>query len=559
MPLIFFLGALGGVGLFILGMKTMSEGLQRLAGERVRRFLEKLTGNRLTAAFTGSCLTSLLQSSGAASIIIIGFVNAGLLSLYQALGMLIGTGLGTTFVVQFIAFKIAYFASPGIFIGAFLKFFCKRRNWVNIGEVLLGMGLLFFGLQVMEANFIPLKESAILGSYQSYFSSWHIYGILLGALLTFFVQSGSAAVGIIIALSGSGLLGFEPAVAMIVGEILGTACLAAIGAVNGTVAAKRTVLFYFIITIFSVTTVLLLFPFFVKLVILFSPKDTTLVLNLKGAVPAGQSTVPLTSLSRALANAHTIFSVLEALIFLPLIGFFARSAADILPGYGKEDDTEPRLKYIDFRITNTPSIAFLQARNELRRMTVVAQSMFYDALHLFEDFNAKKYSLIKQKENVMDVLQKDISDFLVTLARHPLPPEITAGIPAMLQMVSDLEDIGDNSEMIIDCLRRKKEGNVYFSDTAMAEISEIGHMVDEMLCLTVKAFADPADSIIEDAGTLREAVSKMHENLKNNHVNRLSCGACTVIAGLLYIDIIAAVDKIGELALGIIRDERGIQ
>jgi phosphate:Na+ symporter len=559
MPLIHVLGALGGVGLFILGMKTMSEGLQRLAGERVRRSLEKLTGNRLTAAFTGSCLTSLLQSSGAASIIIIGFVNAGLLSLYQALGMLIGTGIGTTFVVQFIAFKITFLASPGVFFGAFLKFFCKRRSWVTLGEVLLGMGLLFFGLQVMESNFIPLKESAILGSYQSYFQSWHIYGVLLGALLTFFVQSGSAAIGIIIALSGSGLLGFESAVAMVVGEILGTACLAAIGAINGTMAAKRTVLFYFIITTFSVAMALLLFPFFLKLVILFSPKETSLALNIKGSIPAGLSPVPFSHLSRALANAHTIFSVLEAVIFLPLIGFFARSAADILPGHGKEDDTEPRLKYIDFRVTNTPSIAFLQAKNELRRMTIVAQSMFYDALYMFEDFNAKKYSLIKQKENVMDALQKDISHFLVTLARNPLPPEISMGIPVMLQMVSDLEDIGDNSEIIIDCLRRKKEGNVYFSDTAMAEIKEMGHNVDEMLCLSIKVFADPADSIIEDARMLRENVRKMHENLKNNHVNRLSSGACTVIAGLLYIDIISAVDKIGELALGIIRAERGIQ
>src|SRR6266498_6011188 len=194
MPLTLILEALGGLGIFILGMKTLSEGLQRLAGERVRRSLEKLTGNRLTAAFMGSCLTSLLQSSGAASIIIIGFVNAGLLSLYQALAMLIGTGLGTTFVVQFIAFKITFLASPGIFIGAFLKFFSKRRRWVNLGEVLLGMGLLFFGLQVMETNFMPLKESAILSSYQSILLPWNIYGVLLGAILTFFVQSGSAAI-----------------------------------------------------------------------------------------------------------------------------------------------------------------------------------------------------------------------------------------------------------------------------------------------------------------------------------------------------------------------------
>jgi phosphate:Na+ symporter len=192
-------------------------------------------------------------------------------------------------------------------------------------------------------------------------------------------------------------------------------------------------------------------------------------------------------------------------------------------------------------------------------MTLVAQAMFVDALHLFEDFNAKKFLLIKQKENVIDALQKDISHYLVVLARQPLTPEISAGITVMLQMVSDIEDIGDNSEMVIDCLRRKKEGKVIFSDSAMEEIREIGHMVIDLLDLSVKAFASPEDHIIEDARILQKAVRSMHERLKNNHVYRLSSGSCTVIAGLLYMDIISAVDKIAELTLGIIQSERGIQ
>ncbi len=559
MPLTSFLEALAGLALFILGMKSMSEGLQRLAGVRVRRSLEKLTGNRLTAAFIGSCLTSLLQSSGAASIIIIGFVNAGLLSLYQALGMLIGTSLGTTFVVQFIAFKITFLASPGIFIGVFLKFFSKKSNLVNLGEVLLGMGLLFFGLQVMEANLTPLKETAILGSYHSYLPPWHISGVLLGALLTFLVQSGSAAIGIIIALASSGLLSFEPAVAMVVGEILGTASLAAIGSINGTVAAKRTVVFFLTITVLAVTSVLLLFPFFLKLVILFSPDNIGLGFTPKGIPQGGHPSELFFPLSRALANAHTILSLLLALFFLPLIGFFARSAAKILPGHGKEEDSEPRLKYIDYRVTNTPSIAIIQSRNELRRMMLVAQTMFVSTLNLFEEFNAKKFILIKQKENVMDALQNDISHYLVLLARQRITPEISAEITVMLQMVSDIEDIGDNSEMIIDCLRRKKESKIIFSDSAMEEIREIGHMAINLLDLSVKVFSSPENHILEDAYILQKSVSFLHERLKTNHVYRLSNGACTVIAGLLYMDIISAIDRVAELTLHIIVSERGIQ
>jgi phosphate:Na+ symporter len=552
MPLLMFLQALGGLGLFILGMKTMSEGLQRLAGERVRRSLEKLAGNRFSAAFLGSCLTSLLQSSGAAAIVIVGFVNAGLLSLYQALGMLIGTGLGTTFVVQLIAFRIYFIAAPGIFVGAILKFFSRKRRKVHLGEVILGLSLLFFGLNMMEANFLHLKESTIFMAYRTYIPSWHIIEVFLGAMLTFFVQSGSAAIGIIIALSNGGLLPFEPAVAMVLGEALGTSWLAAIGTINGTVEAKRTVIIYFIITVFLLTVVLLMFPLFLKVVLFFSPHGALSAAKAVGVAASANEPLIKSVLSRTLANAHTIFSMLGILIFLPLVGFFARSATKILPGGDMEIGMEPRLKYIDFRVINTPVIAFLQARNEIRRMAELSKSMFCDVVQMFEGFDARKSSAIKLKENVLDALQKEISSFLVTLGQRQLTPEISVGIPVMLQTVNGLENSGDYSEIILECLRRKKEGNVYFSDTAMNEIREMAAKVIDMLDLTVKIFDNPGILFIEQARLLRESIGLSREELKKNHTRRLSDGECTVIAGLLYIDIVSAFDKIADLSLEII-------
>ncbi len=549
-----FLEALGGLGLFILGMKTMSEGLQRLAGERLRRSLEKLAGNRFTAAFLGSCLASLLQSSGAASIIVIGFVNAGLLSLYQALGMLLGTGVGTTVVVQLIAFRISFIAAPGIFVGAILKFFSKRRRQAHLGEVILGLSLLFFGLHMMEANFSPLKESAVFAVYQTYFPSWHIGEVLLGAVLTFFVQSGSAAVGIIIALAGGGVVQFEPAVAMVLGEVLGTTWLAAIGTINGTMAAKRTVLIYFMLIVFLLTVVLLLFPLFLKLVLFFTSHNAGPAVVGNGVVTAAHAFSTKASLSRSIANAHTIFSLLGVFLFLPLVGFFARSASKILPGHETEIDMEPRLKFIDFRVTNTPVIAFLQARNEVKRMAELSRSMFCDVVRMFEGYDARKASVIKQKESVLDALQKDISAFLVTLARQPLTPEISVGIPAMLQTVNGLEGVGDHSEMILECLGRKKEGNVYFSDTAMNEIREMASKVIDMLGLVVKIFDDSGDMVVEEARSLQETIKNIMGDLKKKHVGRLSSGECTVIAGLLYLDIISAFERIGESSLEIITD-----
>lgn len=551
-----FLEALGGLGLFILGMKTMSEGLQRLAGERVRRSLEKLAGNRFSSAFLGSCLTSLLQSSGAASIVIIGFVNAGLLSLYQALGMLIGTGLGTTFVVQLIAFRISFVAAPGIFVGAILKFFSRKRRRVHLGEVILGLSLLFFGLNVMEANFLHLKESTIFMVYRSYFPSSHIVEVFLGALLTFFVQSGSASIGIIIALSGGGLLAFEPATAMILGEALGTTWLAAIGTINGTMESKRTVLMYFIMTISLIIFVLLLFPVFLKLVLFFSPHGALSAVNVSATNASAHGPMAKSVLSRTLANAHTIFSLMGILIFLPLVGFFARSASKILPSDEMEIGMESRLKFIDFRVINTPVIAFLQARNEIRRMAELSKSMFCDVVRLFDGFDARKSAAIIRKESVLDSLQKDISSFLVTLGRQHLTPEISVGIPMMLQTVNGLENSGDYSEVVLECLRRKKEGNVYFSDSAMNEIRDMAAKVIDMLDLVTKVFDDPENELAVKARFLRESIAQDREELKRNHTSRLSEGECTVIAGLLYIDIISAFDKIADLSLEIIKEQR---
>lgn len=552
--------ALGGLGLFILGMKTMADGLQRLAGGRFRRFIEKVAGNRLSAALSGSCLSSVLQSSGAASILIIGFVNAGLLSLYQALGMLIGTGLGTALAVQFIAFKISFLSLPAIFFGVALRFFSKRRRWAFIGEILLGFGLLFFGLEIMETRFSPLGENAIFQWYHSVVLDWRVFSVLTGALLTLLTQSGSAAIGIIITLAGSGAIGFPQAAAMIPGEILGTAALAGIGSIGGTPTARRTVLYYAGIAVASLAVLLLLFPFYLKLVAWVTPGDGFISQQLsKNLTQTGTPPASRGEIYRALANGYTLFSVLLAVLFLPFIGFFARSAAKTIPGKEGVADIEPRARFLDFRVINTPTLAFLQAGNELKRMAQAAHAMLSDTTLQFYEFNAKKASLIQQMENLLDLLQKDISAFLVTLARQPLDAEIAAEIPILLSAVNDLEGIGDNCENIMDCLRRKKEGNVYFSDTAMDEIKALADKVTYLTALAV----DCLDSLeVPDAAAMAELRTELHrtaEELKTNHLLRLSTGACTVIAGLLFMDIVSAYTKIGDYAFTIIESERGIR
>lgn len=557
MPLSFLWEALGGLGLFILGMKFMSEGLQRIAGERVRRSLEKITGNRLSAALMGSCLSSLLQSSSAASIIVVGFINAGLISLYQALGVLLGTGIGATLAIQFIAFKISFYSLPIIFVGVLLKFFCRRRRWVYVGDMLLGAGLVFLGLNTMEAGFVPLSESTIFKGFHNQFFSWRISAVLLGAALTFLMQSSSAAIGLIIALAGSGMLTFNAGAAMVVGDVIGTSIITAIASINGTLAAKRTALIFFIMNVFAVILVLIFFPFFLKLVYLISPGDADAIMSGGNLINPGNIDVR-PNMARHLANVHTVFSFLCVLIFLPLIGAFTRSAKNILPDRDGAMDIEPRPKYIDTRVINTPPIALLQARNEIRRMADIAGSMFDEMSDQFFKYDAKRNTRLKQKEEVLDILQREISGFLVLLSRQPLNASVSMQVPIMLHDITSLEHIGDQVEIIVKCLAKKKEERILFSGAAMSELRNLSARVAEVVHLAVSSLVSSDANSMSEIQRLKDSLKELQETMKTNHMKRLTAGRCTILAGVLYGDIANGFMKIAEYASDIIEAERGL-
>lgn len=532
--------ALGGLGLFFLGMKSMSEGLQKIAGDRIRRILERLVSNRITSAFIGSCLSASLQSGSAASILVIGFINAGLISLYQALAVMLGTGIGTTIAVQFIAFRVAIVAQPLIFIGTILKFFCRRRRWVYAGDLILGAGLVFLGLQIMESGLTPLAEEAIIAGLRENYFPWRLFSLFLGAMLSFMLQSGSAAVGVVIAITGSGLMSYEHGVHMVVGEVLGTAMIAVLATVNGSPVAKRAIIIYLLINL-AVITLVLLFPnAFQYLVRLVTP----------GAVDTAKGAA---AMPRLLANSHTVFNLMALVLFLPPLGFFVRSAGSILPEREKKSDFEARCRFIDRRIINTPYLAMLQARNELRRMEEIALSMFDDVVEQIFRFDTKVAARIRDKERALDLLQKDISAFLVELSRQPLSTEHAIRIPSLLTLVNSLEHVGDQNEAIINSLQRKKENKIVFSSTAMAELKNLSVRVAELVHLALETVEEPSDNALATAREMKDEVERIQEMMQANHVERLSSGSCTVPAGIAFSDIISAFAKISEYSFNIIK------
>lgn len=556
MPLSSLSEALGGLGLFILGMKTMSEGLQRISGERFRFALERITGNRFAAALIGSGLAVLLQSSTTASVIVIGFVNAGLISLYQALGVLLGTGLGATLAVQFIAFQSTIFAYPAILIGVLLRSFGKKRRYLYIGDLLLGAGLVFFGMRLLESGLIPVGQSAVIKGVSTYVFSWRASAVLIGAILTLLIQSNSVATGVIIAMTGSGLVSFGDGIAMIVGESLGIAAFTLFATINGTPDAKRTAYLYLTIAITAIALTLLAFPLFVKAVILVSPDRDTFTADIVNTLSSARLMAPTAVVARHLANAHTLFNIFNIMLFLPFIGFFTRSSLFTMPG-ARRANIEPRPQYLDWRVINTPMLALMQARNETRRMGEATRAMFTEAIQLFSRFDTMKVSLVRQQEELLDVLHRDISQFLVQVSRQPLDAERSMEIPLMIQMVNNLEHMGDGIMAVLTYLIQKKESHIHFSNEAMEELKRLTDLTASIVALAISddEGGDETD-LVPMARKVKDEISLQEELMHRNHVQRMRGGLCTVDAGLLYGDIIVAFVKITDHAYAIVKSRR---
>lgn len=554
-PLVNLAETLGGVGLFILGMQTMSEGLQHLAGNRFRSLLERIARNRVSAAFLGTCLASLLQSGSSASILIVSFVNAGLISMYQALAILLGTCVGATIVVQFIAFQPSILALLAIFAGMLLKFLCKRRVLVHAGELLLGCGLLFLGLRIMESGIVPVGQSAIIRSITGYVFAWKITAVLCGALLTFLVHSPSAAMGIVIAFSAGGMVNFTEAVGMIIGSNLGVALLTTLAAVGGTVAARRVAALNLLINFIAVLFALALFPLLIKSVALLSPGGADLAVSLKNnsvAVP-DRNLLP-----RLIANAHTIFSLFVLFFFLPFIGFITRSVDAVRAWSGAKSDLSPRPHFLDTRIINTPTIAMLQARSEIVRMADIACSMYDDTVQLLYRFDVKLVRLIQEKEDALDSLQKQISSFLILLSRRSNDADNSLRIPVLLHIVNELEHLGDVNWQIVGIIQRKKYEKIIFSNHAMADLKRLAALISEVVTIIQSGDRFTAEEQ-ERTVDLHTLVLVQQETILGGHVARMKSGHCSVEAGLLFNDMVAALARLSSLACFIVKTGRELE
>lgn len=515
-------GLVGGLGLFIYGIWEMSEGLHKVCGERMRRVLHNLTGSPLRGVLVGAGITSLIQSSSATTVMVVGFVNAGLMTLVQALGIIFGANIGTTITAQLIAFKLTTYALPIIGVGVLTIILSRRKVHRHIGEFLLGFGVLFLGLSILTSVVKPLGQYPLFNNILLSFSNNPFLGILAGAAVTAIFQSSSVTTGMVLSLAMAGLIDLRGALPLILGCNIGTCVTALIASIGTSISARRAATAHIM---FNLIGSVIFFPF----------------LSLFG----GLVSLTSSSIPRQIANAHTLFNVVNALIFLPFIRPFASFLTRIIKGE-EEEEVEYLPKYLERHLLNTPPIAIEAAVKEIVRALGLTQKMVAQSMSSFLENNQRSLEKITRREEAVDSLREAITNYLVELMQRELSEEESKKIPPLIHAINDVERIGDHAENLRDLAEQKIDRRLIFTDIAVEELKNMYADINRMISCSLNALqlnnTDEAKQVLEQEcriNTLRDA-------LKDNHMKRLEEGRCNVLSGVVFLDIISNFEKIGD-------------
>ena len=524
---------IGGLGLFLLGMRTMSDALRRVAGDRMRRILRLMTHNIVVSVLAGAGITCLIQSSSATTVMVVGFVNAGLMSLTQAIGVIMGANIGTTITAWLVsmigllkALKITNYALPAIGIGFAVSVICKRqgRHW---GSVLLGFGLLFFGLSLMKDAFEPLGGSEKARALIEQMARNPLYGVLIGMAMTMVVQSSSATIAIVQLLALSGAISFAEAIPIVLGDNIGTTITAQIASMGTNVHARRAARAHLV---FNVIGVCILMPF-------YRPFSHLIESLYPGGLNA--STV-----MAHIALSHTVFNVVNTLVFMPLAGVLAAVVTRMVPGEGDVVHVEPQ--YLEEHLLSTPSIALEQARREVVRMIELASSAVHDASEAFFSGSPQELKLVSQKEDAIDNLQNRITQYLIRVSRESLGSSESNQLPVLLHSVNDIERIGDHAVNLMEAAERRIETNLPFTDDATDELARMRAEVEKMFGTVTDALEHSDGAAARAAFESEDKLNAMQMQFRQNHLNRLSKGDCDFFSGLTFVDCLCYYEKIGD-------------
>jgi len=540
---------IGGLGIFLLGMKNMSEGMQAVAGARMRKLINAVTNNRFIACGVGISITSLIQSSSVTTVMVVGMVNAGLMSLKQAIGVILGADIGTTITGWILVLHIAKYGLPIMGFSAFFFLFSKSERIRYSALMILGLGMVFFGLQLMKEGFYPLREMPEFLACFSRFKPDSYFGVLrcclVGTIVTAVLQSSSATLGITMGLVGTGVINFETGAALVLGENIGTtitACLASLGA---STKAKRAAIAHILIKVIGVGWITAIFPVYIGFVKGIFGAD--LIMTAQQV----NGKMIFVHAMRAIALSHTGFNVANVLLFLPFTRVLAQVLPRIMPDRVRKE--EPHLKFIDIRMLDTPAISIQQSKNEILRMSQIVLEMLEQLKVVIENETGKRAveEKIFRQEEELDVTQKEITEFLSSLLSGNVPHDVMNNGRIQLRMADEYESISDYITNILKLNLKMRKSGLHMTDEARREILDLHSRVLTYVNFITDSVKEDNTGILREANKQSRAITHFMKEYRGKHLERVGTEHTSPLKSLIFTDMLNSYRRIKDHALNI--------
>lgn len=526
------LGLMGGLGLFLYGMRLMSDSLEQAAGARMRAILEFFTKTPLRGILVGTLFTAVIQSSSACTVMVVSFVNSGLMDLYQAAGVIMGANIGTTVTSQLISFNLSALAPAIVMAGIILVMISKKVKVQRVGEVLLGFGILFMGLNTMSSSMAVLRESPqvveIMGSLNGHFAA-----LIVGLVVTAVLQSSSATVGIVLLLANQGLLDMRICFFIILGCNIGACVSALLAGLNGKRDAKRAAMIHLLFNILG--TIIM----YVALTVALEP-ITHFIEFVSGSNPG-----------REVANAHTLIKIVEVLILAPFIKQIVKMTGWVVRGKEETEEEGFHLQYIGEKSVYSPTTAVFDAIREMERMGHMAISNLERVMNALVTLDEQEIEQVYQVERQIDYLNHEITSYLVKVNGTTLPADDAKSIGGLFHVVNDIERIGDHAENIADAAEARLKQNIGFSESAKRELSSMLDMVIKITTYALDMFSSNNQEHMQEILDLEDQVDETERELQESHIQRLTRGECTASAGMMFSDIISGLERVSDHATNI--------
>lgn len=523
----------GGLGLFLYGMKVMSKAIETVAGAKLRHFLEIFTTNRFTGMIVGLIFTAVIQSSSACTAMVVSFVNAGLMNLFQAAGVIFGANIGTTVTSQLVSFNISKYAPIILLIGVVFVMFAKKQKVKDSGEIIVGFGILFMGLQTMSSSMSSLKTDPAVANLLLSIDS-PILATIVGMLITTIVQSSSVTVSIVLLMAQQDLLTLPMCLYIIMGCNIGACTTAIIASLPGKKDAKRAAMIHLWFNIIGTALM------YVVLAVAMDP-----VIRFIQLFSADNG--------RFVANAHTLIKVAQVIVLLPFIKPIVKLSIATVRGEDRKIGYREsfQLKYIGSKVIFNPATAMIEVVKELDRMASLASENLNRAMNALVTLDEDDIEEVYKVEENINFLNHAITGYLVQINQLPLPIEDLKSIGAMFHVVNDIERIGDHAENAADAARTRKENGAVLSHDALRELGEMMDMVNTIIGYSMDIFAKSDETHLQDVIELEDKIDLEERRLQENHVKRLAAGECTPEAGMIFSDIVSGLERVADHATNI--------